>query len=488
MKTLQSSLLIAVFALALIALAPRAALANGMFIQEMSASGMAQGGAVVAGGDRPSSLFQNAANLAFIPGFNLEFTGTTYFPTGTITDPQGVKTHPKSDGIFTPHLFFSAKITDWLTFGFGEFVDFGLATTWPKGWAADYVVLQSGLNSFTFNPNLAFGPWKGFAFAVGFDAKWGSVTIERALTTGDVKGRMKMGGSAWGFGANAGLMYQPAWWVRMGAGYRTGINMKLDNGKVDFEVPEAFGPRFPDQKFKASISLPHLISMGVRFWAIKNTDQELSFEADGWATLWKSYDKLQFKFNKGLGGYYKDQYNIKEQINYQNYMQTGQARVGAEYKFLQKHLAARLGFLWDGNPAPATTVSPMMPDYHRIMPTMGIGGEYKGFYVDLAYMPVINLPRTVDNKDNPYPMKVKFITHDFSFSLGYAFDYFAKKPQGAIPAQDLPKPAAPVKPEVVPQPPLAPAPEAAPVAPVAPAAPLAPAPAPPAAPLVAPQG
>ena len=407
--------------------------ANGFFIQEMSGSGMAQAGAVVAAGDKPSNAFQNAANIAFIEGLHFELAGTTYIPTGTLEPATGGKENVGSDPIFVPHFFSSWKINDWLAVGVAEFTEFGLSTTWPDGWEGAHLVERSGLNSFTINPNVAFGPFEGFVVAVGFDAKWGQVDIKRSLTLGlnpagseDISNRVRMVGSTWGFGGNLGLMYQPAEWVRIGAAYRSTIKMKMTDGKADFTVVPQFASRFPDQNFDADIDLPHLVSAGVRFWPFEG----FSVELDAWYTVWSVYDKLVFNFDKGL--VLGPNKVLTTQTEVKDYHDAVQVRLGAEYKFYDDHLAVRGGFLYDGNPAPDDTVDPMMPDSDRIMPTIGFGAEWYGFYVDLGYMPVISLPRDVsDNEDNPLPAKFAFVTHDFSFSIGYHFDPFGSKDSSA---------------------------------------------------------
>ncbi|RJO67920.1 MAG: hypothetical protein C4523_08155 [Myxococcales bacterium] len=403
--------------------APRAALANGFFVQEVSGGGMGQAGAVVAGAGSPSSMFQNAANIGFLPGLQTELTLTTYIPTGTFTSAAGTSTDVRVVPIYVPHLFSSWRATDWLAVGAGVFVDFGLAIHWPYDWEGRHIVIDSGLTSYTVNPNIAFGPFAGFVIAAGFDAKYGAVDIKRGLTLGqppagelDVGNTVHLGGDTWGFGGNIGLMYQPADWVRLGAAYRSTIKMSIDGGRADFTVAEPFAPRFPDQDFSATIVLPHLISTGVRFWPMET----LSLELDFWATLWSSYDKLKFKFSEGLAE--GPDKRIMEQTEEKNYEDFFQVRLGTEWWF-HKHFAGRLGIMLDGNVVPDKTLDPMLPDGHRINTTIGFGTEWSGFFADLAYMLVAVLPRDTSGVEgNPIPGKYEFFTHVVSVSAGYRFD------------------------------------------------------------------
>ncbi len=427
---------------ALLFLIPASAFANAFFIQEMSGDGMAQGGAVIAAGTKPSNVFQNAANLSFIEGLHFEAVSTIYIPTGYFEDPQGNRTNIVDDPIVTPHFFASFKINDWLAVGMAEFIDFGLEIKWPKGWYGDHIVRQAGLSSVTLNPNISFGPFKGFAVAVGFDAKYGQISIKRGLTSGSdfygtdpLDNQLHLLGDTWGFGANIGVMYQPAKWVRMGASYRSGIKMKLDNGKADFDVSPSIAWMFPDQNFKSELTLPHLVNAGARFWILDN----LSLELDVWGTLWSSYNKLTFKFEEGLKQDRNPENNIYEQTETKHYRDFIQVRLGGEWWF-HEHFAMRLGIMLDGDVTDEKYLDPMLPDGHRINSCIGFGTEWYGFYADVAYMLVYLLPRDLTGvESNPLPGKYTMATHDVTISIGYHFDPFFRDQQKAPEEENAPQ-------------------------------------------------
>jgi long-chain fatty acid transport protein len=426
MKSIQSRI-VALFVpiCLLVASGPgaRSALANGFFIQEMSAAGMGQAGALVAAGERASTQFQNAANLAVIPGFNVELTGTIYFPTGWYESPRGDRTSPSSTPIFVPYFFASYKINDWLAVGLAEFTDFGLSIGWPENWEGRHVAIESGIQSFTLNPNVAFGPFRGLSFAVGFNAKYAAVNIRRGLTLGQdppgstAANTVEIGGDAWGFGANVGLLYQPVDWVRLGVAYRSGMRISARGGKMDFDVNKAWASRFPDQTFDIDIDLPHVLFAGVRFWPMKN----LSMELDVQWVQWSAYDNLEFRLDKGL--VLGPDAVQKTMIERKDYKDAFQVRLGGEYKFYNDHFALRMGFLWDQNPAPEHTVDPTLPDSERLIPTISFGTQWSGFFVDVGYMPVFGLKRKVRAESgNPFPGTYQMITHDLSITVGYHFD------------------------------------------------------------------
>lgn len=401
-----------------------AARANGFYIQEMSGSTTAQAGAMVAAGGKPTSQFQNAANLSFSDGLYVEFSGTTYLIAGAYENPAGQTTKGNTPAVFVPYLFASYRINDWLAVGLSEFTAFGLKNSWPKDWEGRTLAISSELQTFTINPNISFGPFKGFAIAVGFDAMHGSFKILRGLNLGQpapgdtAANTVDLQGAAWGFGANVGLMYQPADWVRLGVSYRSGIKIQANSGTVDFDVGKVFASRFPDQHFKGSLTLPHVVFGGARFWPRK----DLSLELDVQWVQWSSYNELNFELDKGLVlGPGAKQMALTERKAWKDAVQL---RLGMEWVGLKDHLAIRAGFLWDQNPVPDNTIDPSLPDTQRLMPCIGIGTQWSGVYVDVAYMPVFGLKREAKAGSGAplvgtYPLGV---THDVVFTIGYHWD------------------------------------------------------------------
>ena len=397
--------------------------ANGFYIQEMSAAGMGQAGALVAAGGRPTSQFQNVANLSFSDGGHVEFSGTTYFIHGAVENPAGGVTNATTPTLFVPYFFGSYRVNEWLAIGLSEFTAFGLKMNWPSDWEGRTLAIESSLETFTLNPNISFGPFKGFAIGVGFSAMHGSFRIFRGLNLGQAApgdtaaNTVDLRGAAWGFGANVGVMYQPVEWVRMGFAYRSGIKISADDGTVDFDVGKAFASRFPDQRFKGSLTLPHLIFAGVRFWP----REDLSLELDVQWVQWSSYNKLRFELSKGLVlGPGAKQMVLEETKGWKDAIQL---RLGMEWVGFQKHLAVRLGFLWDQNPVPDQSLDPSLPDTERLMPCVGVGTQWAGFYVDVAYMPVFGLKRTATTGSGaPLAGTYTTMTHDFTFTVGYHWD------------------------------------------------------------------
>ncbi len=402
---------------------PSTAHAAFLLIQEVSAESTAQAGAQTAAAGRPSTQYHNASNLSFIPGLHFEAAFGVYTADTSFTDTQGNTTEVELQPEFAPHFYASAKVLDWLAIGFAAFPNYGISLKWPDQWEGEHLVVRNFVESFTLNPNLSFGPFAGFAIAVGFDATWSAITLSRVLTLGaapigeeDVSNRMEMKGDGWGFGGNAGLSYQPTDWVRLGLGYRSTFDLTFD-GTMDFDVTSPWAWRFPDQDFSLRIATPHQVNFGARFWPIPN----LSVELDAWYFSWSLYTTRSVDLSdKGLYlGPDKIRYDDTTPQDLRDGFQIG---LGMEYAFIE-HFVMRAGIAFDSNVEPDKAVDPLQPDGHRIKFAAGFGTEWYGFYADVAYSFGYIIPHDVDN-GAPLHGHYDTFKHVAVLSIGYTFDPF----------------------------------------------------------------
>jgi len=402
-----------------------------LLLQDFSGETTGQAGAVTAAGGRPSTTYANAANLSFIDGMNFELGTTIYIPSATFTDSTGKTTDSEVKAKIAPNFFSSLKATDWLTFGLAAFPNFGKILAWPEDWDGAHVVIRNDVGSMTINPNVAFGPFHGFAVAVGFDATWAELKYSRSLTVGtnpigeeDVKNQAALEGQAWAYSFNAGVGYQPVEWVRLGLAYRMGYDLDFE-GVFDFDTNSNWAWRFPDQDFDTTLTMPHQVSFGARFWPIET----FSIEMDVWYYSWSDYESQTINMDPGL--YEGPGYQRTVDDTPQNLTDGFLISIGSEWWF-HEYVAGRLGMGYDHNVTPDETVSPVVPDGSRLQFAGGIGVEYKGFYADIAYKFEYMLARTVEDAQSRENTTVfmngdyQLHKHALSFSLGYHFDPFAK--------------------------------------------------------------
>jgi long-chain fatty acid transport protein len=197
---------------------------------------------------------------------------------------------------------------------------------------------------------------------------------------------------------NFSLFYEATDWLRLGSSYRHKATVKLDPGDADFEVPAAYDQQLRDQKVRASITLPSILQFGVRVLPMK----DFEVEADAFYLFWHMYDKLVFEFDDPT----------LNQTQVYDYHDAWEWRLGAQYHM--SDLSLRAGIMWDATPIPDETLDPLLPDNHRIIPSLGAGYDFGIIRADAAYQFVYLLPRTVNEPVNKFPAKYNGVVHTIS--------------------------------------------------------------------------
>lgn len=368
---------------------PASALADGFFLYELSPRAVAQGGATAAEGKEPATLAFNPAGMARLDGLQLQANLYTYIAANDFETPSGEEIDADTGFFPIPSGFVTWKPNEWFAAGIGSYSIYGLTIDWPTRWAGYQIIKRASLRSYQLQPTIALGPFKGLSAGVGLDVIFGGVELSRGLPLGSGQwGESKIGGQTTGYGVTAGLFYEAAKWMNLGVSYRSKVKMNLDDGKVDFTVPAAFDQLLRDQSVRTSLNLPTIINAGVRVIPSEHVAVEFDLTYLGW----NSYDRLVFMFDD-------PQLNMTQNPDWHSAFEY---RIGTELTF--DKLAVRGGFLFDQTPIPDETLDPLLPDNHRLIPSIGAGYEFaKAFRADAAYQFVYLLPRTVDASENAFP-------------------------------------------------------------------------------------
>jgi len=385
--------------------------ANGFYIPETSGSSTARACAVAADPQDASTIWYNPAGMTALPGVvstNLGFTMVV--PDTSFKGARtGISTSAELEYHFLPSLYVSGKVLDNLALGLSINAPFGLGATWPENWEGAEQIQEIFMFSMVINPNIAWEIIPGLSIAAGLDIVYGNVTIKRQLRFVDQNGYFKFGGTTWGFGGNAGILYTPIKQLSLAFAYRSRVKLSLDGAKAHFDnVPMAFRPSLPDGKVDTGLTLPDLLTFGVAYRPIDN----LTIELDINYNLWSTYENLTFEFASGVPD------KIVQPKDWSNALQV---RFSVQYNILDDMLKFRIGYVYDQNPVPDETLDPMLPDNDRHDVSAGIGFEYMGFMADLGYMFVYMIERTVDEDVNELPGTYNAMFHLMSFSVGYHY-------------------------------------------------------------------
>jgi long-chain fatty acid transport protein len=479
--------------LAALLLDPATARASGFHIDEQDARSTGRAGAVTANPTNASTIYYNPAGVGDLQGFHADVGVSFVAPSATFRlASTGAETSAKDQVFPLPQAYMTYRLNEIVGIGLGFNAPFGLSISWPDTSPGRTNTRAADLRSYFITPTVGFSLSSvipGLSFGAGLDLVPASVKLSRDILFGTDVGSVALGGTAFGAGARAGLLYRPKgldqW--SFGVTYRSPVKLSF-SGTADFDADPIFRSSLPpDGDAKTSIVLPQTLDVGVAF----NPMPEWQLEVDANWLGWSSYDRLFLELpgntTSTVAKNWKDSYAI---------------RFGTEYT-LDKRWSGRLGFVWDPTPIPDTTLDFQLPDANRYVVTAGIGAAlHKMVRADLGVMYILPVRNTTSNVD-PYQPTVKGRFDVQAWVIGLSVGFTLPTPGNGVrldtelgptspdvpgpvlptpvPGPDMP-PAPPAVPNVPPspEPPVTPAPDAPP----APIPPVTPAPSPPSAPIL----
>jgi len=403
----------------------------GFRVSEQGAKAMAMANAFSAQADDPSALFYNPAGIAFLPGAQVnvgalailvpqtEFTGTTPLsgnpPLGT---GNSVVTERAKRDIFVAPTFYATYSMESLpvSLGFGLNSIYPLAKSWDDSSVFRNQVQNVSIKPINFQPTVAyrFDNLK-LALAAGLDVTYAEVSLQKSLyssvldpnhpapPTGAYElGSLGLDGTATGVGYNFGLAWRPRPELRFGVAYRSRITLHVE-GDANFlaTTPSGLGAIglsstavFPYSRARATstasttITLPDSLDLAIAWLP----SDKLTLEFDATRTGWSCFDKLQLNFNSPQFAAFNNQPDPR------NWQDAWAYKFGTQYQ-LTPHLDLRAGYSFDSSPVPDSTVDPLLPDADRHSFAFGTGIHGSQASLDLAYMWVHFVDRTVHSQD-----------------------------------------------------------------------------------------
>lgn len=401
-----------------------------IFEQGAKASGMA--GAFVATADDPSAIFYNPAGIAnqrelsvlagatFI-NFTNEFTGD---PNSLVT--AGVEGKYNRHTFVPPNLYAVVPIGSNLSFGIGVFSAFGLRTDWADPFPGRYISKDADLKTESVNPVVAWRSTDGrIAIGGGIEYRRARVFLNanrlalNPLTNriNDVANVRLASDYGSDIGWNLGILFKPSPNFRIGASYRSDMDIDLD-GAADVQQIATGSPQFdaivatqlpPDQPIKTTFPFPAIGAIGV---AYTTPSGQTDFEFDITRMTWSRFKALAVNFQTTPAASF---------TRVQNWEDSSAYRLGMNHKATAMW-DVRLGAVYDQNPQPTEAVSPLLPDSDRIGVTLGTGLHTGPFVVDWSLMVLHFQDRNTQGK-NAEGFNGTYQTDAllWSVNLGYRF-------------------------------------------------------------------
>ena len=412
-------------------LGPAPAHAAGFAIFEQGARAMGFAGAYTAQSNDPSAIFHNAAGIAFLKGKQLYLGGTLIRPSSTFTGddpfPGAAITEKGNTGLLVPPAaYYTQQFSERVVFGLGLHTPFGLTTDWanPETFSGRFLSQRAELRGFSVNPTVGYKLADRFALGLGLDVRFSSVSLQRRAPVinpftqqvADAASIDLQSNTDVGFGFNAGLLAKVSDSLSAGIHYRHKVSAGYDGVATFTQLPTgnaqldtSLAARLPqgNQPVTTAIDFPAFASGGVAY-----TSGDWTFEADANWYQWSTFRRLSLLFT--------ERPDLNQDI-VENYKNSWQYRMGLERRIGETY-AVRGGYFFDQSPAPAESVSPLLPDSDRN--GFALGGTWKSgrFHADAAMWYVLSPARSTEgvNRDQ-FNGTYKSSAFTLGIFLGYSF-------------------------------------------------------------------
>ncbi|HEX8408941.1 MAG TPA: outer membrane protein transport protein [Thermoanaerobaculia bacterium] len=402
-----------------------------IFEQGAKASGMA--GAFVATADDPSAIFYNPAGIAqqreltvlagatFI-NFSNEFTGD---PNSEYT--SGTSGKYDRHTFVPPNIYGILPIGDNITIGVGTYSAWGLRTDWADPWVGRFISRDADLKTMSVQPTIAWQTTDGrFAVGGGVEYRRARVILSQNIQLpflNPFTGRVTDIGNArlasdYGsdIGYNVGILFKPSDRLRFGASYRSEMDIELE-GEADFtqistgnaQLDAGVAATFPqDDTISTTFPFPAVAAIGVAFSPTERVDVEFDITH----MTWSRFEALAVDFTNQPA---------RSFVREQNWDDSSAYRLGTNITATE-NWDVRLGALYDQNPQPVESVSPLLPDSDRLGYTFGAGWHRGPFIADFAAFILHFKDRSTQGR-NPEGFEGTYETDAvlWSFNLGYRF-------------------------------------------------------------------
>jgi len=415
------------------------------------------GGAAAA--DNACTVWYNPAGMTNLEGSNfliglhgiipsIEYTdkGSTTFFGAPLTGGDG---GDAGETAVVPNLYFTQKIGDRMAWGIGINAPFGLETDYESGWVGRYYALNSDIVTININPSFAFKITEQFSLGIGIDYQDIDATLSQAADVGsiclaavgsgavppatcqalgltpqgsDSTAKVEADDTTWGY--NAGLLWTPNDFFRIGIHYRSKMDFNLE-GTNSFTYASPGAALFSsqvgltDSGASASVDLPENFSAS--FWWMAS--KKWAVMGDATQTGWASLPELRIEFDNGA----------PDSVVTLGLEDTWRFSLGGTYYGSEKW-AWRLGVALDESPVPnAELRTPRLPDADRtwfstgfdynFSPKMGINVAYT--YIDVDKSQVDKSTGAPGSEDffrgnfiGDFDFGVQIISAQFSWKFG----------------------------------------------------------------------
>lgn len=346
--------------------------AAGFQLNEFSAVGLGRAysgeGAVA---DTAASGSRNPATMMMFdrPSFS---TGVVFIDpdvdiSGTSPSGQSLDAKNIAPTAWVPDLHYIQPLNEQWAVGGSVTSNYGLATEFNDSYTAGPYAGKTDLTTINLNFSTAYRLNQHLSFGLGFNAVNADAKLERyAGESGTRLGLpadtqiSKLDGNEWGYGWNAGILYEVDENNRYGFTYRSKVKIKFD-GDYSSQLPSALNPAQPVTGLPWGTNgetIPGSLDLNLpEMWEISGYNKV----APQWAihysmtyTTWSQFQELRATGSNGQELFQK----------HEGFRDAYRIALGTTY-FYDDNWTFRGGIAFDDSPVPAQNRSISIPDQDR---------------------------------------------------------------------------------------------------------------------------
>ena len=425
-----------------VALVSTQAWSAGFQLNEFSASGL--GRAYSGEGAIADDAGNASRNPALITMFDRPtFSGGAVFvdPGVDVTGRSAIGNNASQDNIaptaWVPNLHFVAPINDQFGWGASVTSNYGLATEFNNNYTAGSMGGKTDLETLNLNLSGAYRLNNNWSFGLGFDAVYARAKIERYAgdlpqqvdaATGGAFGLSglippdtqiaHLKGNEWGFGWNAGILYELDKNNRWGLTYRSEVKVDFD-GDYKSSLPTAVNTLAPALGLNglpfatAGATIPGSLTLNLpEMWEVSGynrVDPQWAIHYSLAYTSWSQFQQLKATGSQGQQLFYKEE----------GFKDAYRIALGTTY-YMDDNWTFRGGIAFDDSPVPADKRSISIPDQDRLWLSTGATYAFnKDASVDVgvSYMH----GQKVKFTEGPYTFKSEGRAWLYGANFNYAF-------------------------------------------------------------------
>lgn len=329
--------------------------------------------------DRPTL----SAGAVFINP-NVDISGRS--PSGASLDAKNI-----APTAWVPNLHYIQPLNEQWAVSGSVISNYGLATEFSDSYAAGPYGGKTDLTTINLNLSTAYRLNQNFSFGLGFNAVNADAKLERyageSLLSKGIPATTqisKLEGNRWGYGWNAGLLYEIDENNRYGFTYRSKVKISFD-GDYSSDLPSAFNPAQSITGLPWGTNgstIPGSLDLNLpEMWEISGYNKV----APQWAihysmayNTWSQFQELKATGSNGQTLFHK----------HEGFRDAYRMALGTTYSY-DDNWTFRTGVAFDQSPVPAQNRSISIPDQNRTWLSLGTTYAFnKDASVDvgIAYM------------------------------------------------------------------------------------------------------